>query len=62
MTQTTKIPVEHEDRATMQEFGNLVEDCVFCRSPTRYWHKATNKPVCLRCANIYKVGDLRRTA
>ena len=52
------IPVEHEDEATVNEFGGIVESCHFCRAPTRYWHTGTNNPVCPDCAKKHRVEEL----
>ena len=56
------IPVELEDSAELAGWGlgleRVMERCVFCGTGTRYWHKATNNPVCQCCASIKTVGDL----
>lgn len=56
------IPVELEDSASLAGWGigleKAMEQCVFCGAGTRYWHKASNKPVCQCCASIKTVDDL----
>ncbi len=52
------IPVILEPVEVRQEFGGIVESCVFCWSPTRYWHLNTNNPVCLFCSRRHRVSEL----
>lgn len=56
------IEVEHEDVEDLKTFGlglaNLQESCVFCASPTRYWHAPTNTPCCEGCAPVHTVPEL----
>lgn len=56
------IPVELEDTAGLADWGigleKVMERCVFCGTGTRYWHTATNNPVCQCCAAIKTVADL----
>lgn len=56
------IPVEHEDVEELKGWGlgleNAVECCVFCGTGTRYWHLATNNPVCQCCAGVKAESDL----
>lgn len=52
------IPIVHEGQDVVEEFGNLVEQCHFCKVPTRYWHENTNNPVCPSCAKVHKVAEL----
>lgn len=52
------ITVEHEDDATVEAFGGIVESCHFCQAPTRYWHAGTNNPVCPDCAKKHRVEEL----
>lgn len=35
-----------------------IEKCVFCKEPTRYWHKRTNSPVCPECATTHSHEEL----
>ena len=34
------------------------EHCIFCKTPTRYWHKSTNNPVCCKCSKKYSEEDI----
>lgn len=34
-----------------------IENCVFCKEPTRYWYKE-RKPVCPKCAKVQNDADL----
>jgi len=36
----------------------IPELCVFCKTPTRYWHLRTNQPVCRPCSKIEKVKNI----
>lgn len=51
------IGVELEDIEELKKWGmgleKIQEQCLFCREPTRYWHKKSNEPVCKFCA-LYK--------
>jgi hypothetical protein len=57
------IPVEHEDVEELKKWGlgleKLMEKCELCNVPTRYWHTATNTPVCQSCASTRNVKDLK---
>jgi hypothetical protein len=59
---TDPIPVEHEEMEKVADWGlgleHAVEQCVFCTAGTRYWHKASNTPVCPSCASTKNVSDL----
>ena len=50
--------VEHEP-GSVRDFNGVIEHCVFCDKPTRYWHMPTNNPVCQRCATSHKVSELK---
>ena len=39
--------------------NEISERCVFCNKSTRTWHENTNNPVCIDCAKIYKVSDIK---
>ena len=52
------IPVELEDEDAIRGFGGIVENCHFCKAPTRYWHENTNNPVCRECAKSHRVAEL----
>lgn len=49
--------VEHEDVEALKAWGMgldlVMESCIFCFTPTRYWHLPTNSVVCPCCA-VYK--------
>lgn len=51
------IPTYEEDPDMYQHTG-VYEVCVFCRNPTKFWHKRTNNPVCKSCAKDHKVSEL----
>ena len=53
------IPVWTEPTSLIKEFGALIEKCIFCNKPTRTWHENTNNPVCVECAKIKKVSDIK---
>lgn len=36
----------------------IVESCLFCKRPTRFWHEPTNNPVCEACARVHRVAEL----
>lgn len=56
------IPVEREDTKELKKWGmgleNMMERCVFCRNPTRYWNKKRNQPCCQACAIRHTLADL----
>lgn len=56
--ETVMIPVELESDKIQEEFGSCIEQCYFCKTPTRFWHKKTNNPVCKICADRHKVSEL----
>ncbi len=53
------IPLYSEPTSIKAEFGNLMEDCIFCEKPTDTWHENTNNPICMDCANKYKISDIK---
>lgn len=53
------IPVWTEPTSITKEFPGISEDCIFCQKPTRTWHENTNNPVCVECAKIFKVSDIK---
>jgi len=59
------IPIEHESAEELKKWGmgleKLIERCGLCNTPTRYWHDATNTPVCEGCAATRNVSDLTRS-
>jgi len=56
------IVVEPEDIKELKKWGmnleKIIEHCVFCSTPTRFWHRETNNPVCQDCASKHSVGEL----
>jgi hypothetical protein len=54
------IHVQVEPDEITREFRGLLEECYFCRSKTKHWHKPTNTPVCESCAKDHFVGDIKR--
>jgi len=52
------IPVWTEPTSTRNEFPKIIEQCVFCDTPTRTWHENTNNPICVNCASIRKVSEI----
>lgn len=55
------IPLVHEDYLDIPDlFGiaNITEKCFFCKAPSRFWHHASNQPVCPTCSQAYIVADL----
>lgn len=53
------IPVQLESK---EWAGQMLEDCIFCETPTAYWHKMTNMPVCQSCAENVDESDVLRGA
>ena len=53
------IKISLEPKAIRDEFPSLIEKCVFCSTPTRYWNKETNMPVCDECAKKKSIDDLK---
>ena len=51
------IPIQHEDIEELKAWGwgleHVQERCHLCSAKTRYWHMATNTPVCQTCAEKY---------
>ena len=56
------ISVQHEDTAALASWGlgldRVMERCVFCSTGTRYWHRASNTPVCQGCAETHTECEL----
>lgn len=50
------VKVTKESPRVTAEFGGLLEECVFCKSKTAYWHNATNTPICRDCAKDTHLG------
>lgn len=51
------IPIIKEPEDLQERFG-AIENCHFCKEPTRMWHENTNNPVCEKCAKTHKVAEL----
>lgn len=59
------IPLIHEDYVDMSlqeafNVENVLEACFFCQEKTRFWHQASNQPVCPTCAQSHGASDLPR--
>lgn len=55
------IPLTHEDYdadSDMDGLEHIIEKCVKCQTLTRFWHHASNNPVCSTCAQVFTVADL----
>ena len=56
------IEVEHENTDDLKKWemnlGKIIEKCVFCKEPTRYWSKVANKPVCTHCAEDHSLSEI----
>ena len=57
------IAVEHEDMEELRAWGlglaSIQERCIECSKETRYWHRASNQPVCQSCATELEDSDKR---
>ncbi len=53
------IPVWTEPKSIKEEFGTLIENCIFCENPTQTWHENTNNPICVKCAKSHKISDIK---
>ena len=53
------ISIEKEPEDISKEFGDLVENCIFCNQPTRFWHNPTNRPVCPKDAKIWDEHNMK---
>ena len=41
------------------EWGNVIpENCIFCKCIARHWHKLSNSPICLVCAEQHDLTDI----
>ncbi|MBI6882655.1 hypothetical protein [Pseudomonas putida] len=59
------IPLVHEDDMDMSfqeafHVAHLIEECFFCKVPTRFWHHKSNQPVCPACSPMHTVKELPR--
>jgi hypothetical protein len=62
---TMPIPLIHEDYSDMSlqeafNVENILEACFFCKGGTRFWHQASNQPVCPVCAQFHSASELPR--
>lgn len=50
------IKIEHEDIEELKKWGlgleTVMESCILCKAPTRFWSVASNCPVCECCAQV----------
>lgn len=49
-----------EEPSVFFEETRVYEQCYFCKQETKFWHDATNTPVCQGCAKKYNVKDIKR--
>lgn len=58
------IELTKEDPEELRKYGlgldQILENCIFCKNPTTYWHVPTNTPCCPDCAKLYKVRDIKK--
>ena len=52
------IPLIKESDDVASNFWGAIENCHFCKQPTKYWHENSNNPVCHKCAKGHKVAEL----
>ena len=52
------IPINKEPEDFASHFWGAIEDCHFCKKPTKWWHENTNNPVCPDCSKTNKVSEL----
>lgn len=61
--ETMAIAIEHEDVEGLKKWGmgleKLVENCLLCQQPTRYWSVVCNCPVCEECAKTKDEADAK---
>lgn len=50
--------VKKEPYFVTKEWRGLLEKCVFCKMPTKYWYKE-KEPVCESCATEKNESDLK---
>lgn len=57
------IPIEMEDVEELKKWGwgvaEIQEHCIFCNVKTRMWHTPTNNSVCIDCAAVKNVSDMK---
>lgn len=52
------IKVRLESKDVRDAWGGIVEDCWFCKNPTRYWTTNGMIPVCRACAKKHKPSEV----
>lgn len=51
------VKVVEESKRVTKEFKGVLENCVFCGEPTRFWYRKANKPCCQSCAKTHGPDD-----
>lgn len=50
------IKIQHEDIEELKKWGlgleTVMESCILCKAPTRFWSVASKCPVCECCAQV----------
>lgn len=54
------IEVHKEPIKIQNEFRGLMENCYFCKMPTRYWDASKKTPVCQDCGKSHDPSDIYR--
>lgn len=52
------LKVEHERPEIVRMWPTTIEQCVFCQTETRWWHRPTNDPVCPTCADSRSAAEI----
>lgn len=53
------IQIKIEPAEITKAFHGVTERCHFCRTRTKFWHEASNTPICPKCAAVEKeVSDI----
>lgn len=57
------IETVHEDMEALKGGGrgleSVMEQCYFCKTPTRYWHLPKNEPVCQSCSIFHNEDEIK---
>lgn len=53
------ILVHEEPKEIQREFGRVMENCEFCRTPTRFWTEDAKHSVCPTCAETHNPDELK---
>lgn len=40
------------------EMSESFENCIFCNIETNTWHEESNRPVCVKCAQLYSPSEI----